>query len=141
MDTFGVMWVRQDAAVAIFLTDSSGGKAPDALRTFLLRDPDFATAGRVKWQPARPAKPGELGTGLDILTLVVTAVLALPSAIETVRRWCASPGQQDATVVMSVGDVTVTVTAGTSPAEIAAMAAALTAALQDSPEPGNSPSA
>ncbi|MCC8452828.1 effector-associated constant component EACC1 [Streptomyces rochei] len=112
------------------LTDRNGGKAPDSLRAFLVRDPLIQAAGRVKWQPVHRAKPGELGTGLDVLTLVITGVLALPSAIETVRKWCASVGPSDASVAVSVGDVTVTVTGSTGPDEIAAMATALTAALE-----------
>jgi len=114
----------------VLLTDPNGGKVPDALRAFLVRDPLMPTVGRVKWQPLTRARPGELGTALDVLTLVVTSVLALPSAIDTVHRWCVSRGRAGASVVLSVGEVTVTVTAGSTPEEVAAMAAALTAALQ-----------
>ncbi|CCK25084.1 hypothetical protein BN159_0705 [Streptomyces davaonensis JCM 4913] len=116
----------------VLLTDPDGGKVPDALRAFLVRDPIMPTVGRVRWQPltgARP-RPGELGTAIDVLTLVVTSLIALPSAIDVVRKWCSSPGQTGSSVVLSVGEVTVTVTAASAPDEIAAMAAALTTALR-----------
>lgn len=114
----------------VLLGDGAGGRAPEALRSFLVRDPVLQAAGRVRWEPARPARPGELGTGLDVLTLVVSGMLALPSAIDTVRRWCASPGGSDAGVTMSVGEVTVTVRGDSTAEEVAAMAAALRAALE-----------
>ncbi|MER5934232.1 hypothetical protein [Streptomyces sp. NPDC002054] len=65
---------------------------PDGLRRFLAQDPGFRTHGRARWEPSEPAREGQLGTGLEVLTLVITGVLALPAAIDTVRRWCASPG-------------------------------------------------
>ncbi|WAZ26161.1 hypothetical protein STRCI_007712 [Streptomyces cinnabarinus] len=117
-------------ANTVLLTDPSGGKVPDALRAFLVRDPLMPAVGRVRWQPSAGARPGELGTAMDVLTLVVTGLLALPSAIDVVRKWCSSPGQTGSSVVLTVGEVTVTVTAASTPEEIAAMAAALTSALR-----------
>ncbi|WP_406483266.1 hypothetical protein [Streptomyces sp. NBC_01615] len=82
---------------------------------------------------------GLLGTGLDVLALVVTGGLALPTAIETVYRWCTTPGRRNAQINLSVGAVTVTVTASASAEELAAMTAALTAALETT-VPGEDPS-
>ncbi|WP_445194985.1 effector-associated constant component EACC1 [Streptomyces sp. TR1341] len=47
--------------------------------------------GRARWTSEAP-KEGILGDALDVLTLVVTSTLALPSAIDAVRRWCGSGG-------------------------------------------------
>ncbi|MFJ7157180.1 hypothetical protein ACIQUQ_19820 [Streptomyces sp. NPDC101118] len=129
-------------AHVVHVTLPGGGQAPDALRQFLGRDPGFRAAGRAGWVPAEAAAEGQLGTGLDVLTLAVTGVLALPSAIETVRRWCASPGQGDDTAVeLRAGETVVRVTGATSPGQVAALAAALAQGLEPEATPSTNLSA
>ncbi|WP_327657199.1 effector-associated constant component EACC1 [Streptomyces sp. NBC_00483] len=131
---------------ALTLTTADGAPAPDGLRRFLTRDPGLQRVARAAWQPAAPPDPGHLGTGLDILTLVITGALALPSAIDTVRRWCAATGGDGNAISVSGGGVSVTVSGATTPEQAAALAATLTAALQPvpdaaevaAPEPGGS---
>lgn len=122
----------------IRLTLPDGVPAPEALRRFLGQDPALRACGRAHWEPAGPTPEDRLGTGLDVLTLSVTAVLALPSAVDTVRRWCASPGQRGTTVELHAGRVTVRVTGTTTPEQAAAITTALTTALENpAPDPGN----
>ncbi|MFJ5724683.1 hypothetical protein [Streptomyces sp. NPDC093149] len=125
-------------ASVILVSGSDGGRVPDDLRRFLLRDPAFRPHGRPIWRPASTADEGHLGTALDVLTLVITGALALPSAIETVHRWCITPGWRSEQVSLTVGDVTVTVSASTSAEEIAAMVAALAIALEAASAPASS---
>ncbi|MEV0777501.1 hypothetical protein ACIBLA_05530 [Streptomyces sp. NPDC050433] len=124
---------------ALTLTTADGAPVPDALRRFLTRDPTLQRVGRATWQPAGPPDPGQLDTGLDILTLAITGVLALPSAIDTIRRWCVSTGGEDTAVCVRGGDISVTVSGATTPEQVAALAAALTTALQPVPDAGTAP--
>ncbi|MFD9370013.1 hypothetical protein ACFWA6_20270 [Streptomyces sp. NPDC060020] len=126
----------------IRMTLAGGTRAPESLCRFLVQDRTLRAWGRARWEPAAPAPEEQLGTGLDVLTLAVTAVLALPAAIDTVRRWCSSPGQGNTRVELHAGDVTVQVTGTTTPEEAAAYATALAAALQTvSPDPADADSA
>lgn len=115
---------------SLTLTTVDGDPAPDALRRFLTHDPTLQRVARTTWQPAGPPAPGQLDSGLDILTLVITGALALPSAIDTVRRWCAATGADDNAISVSGGGISVTVSGATTPEQAAALAATLTAALQ-----------
>ncbi|GAA2345022.1 hypothetical protein OKJ48_39930 [Streptomyces kunmingensis] len=119
---------------ALTLTTVDGAPAPDALRRFLTRDPALQRVGRTTWQPLAPPDPGQLDAGLDILTLVITSALALPSALDTIRRWCTSTGSDDTAISVSGGGISVTVSGATTPEQAVALAAALTSALQPVPD-------
>lgn len=119
----------------VSVTLPGGSPAPDSLRQFFSSDPGFRAHGKARWQPAGPVAEGQLGTGPDVLTLVVTGVLALPSAVETVRRWCTTPGQRHTAVELRTGETVITVTAAATSQEVGALAAALATALTAAPPP------
>ncbi|MFC9343775.1 hypothetical protein ACFT0G_28295 [Streptomyces sp. NPDC057020] len=119
----------------IHITSPRGGQAPASLQRFLTADAEFRVRGRARWEAGAPTAEGQLGTGLDILTLAVTGVLALPATIDTVRRWCSSPGNRDTAVELHVGEVTVIVSGTTTPNDVAALAATLAAALESTAPP------
>ncbi|MFD9413052.1 hypothetical protein ACFWBN_39520 [Streptomyces sp. NPDC059989] len=119
----------------IRITSPLGGQAPASLQRFLTADPEFRACGRARWEAGAPTVEGHLGTGLDVLTLVVTGVLALPAAIDTVRRWCTAPGNRDTSVELRAGGVTVIVSGTTALHDVAALATTLAAALEPTAPP------
>ncbi|MFJ3304340.1 hypothetical protein ACIPSA_14670 [Streptomyces sp. NPDC086549] len=121
--------------VQLRIVAETGAKVPDGLRIFLSRDPELRGIGRARWASTAP-KEGQLGDALDVLTLVVTSILALPSAIEAVKRWCGSRGTVEG-VEIRLGSQRITVTGTEDPAEIRRMADLLEAAYTESaPEEG-----
>lgn len=106
------------------ITLLSEGRVPDGLRVFIARDPSLRGVARAQWHSER-VQAGTLGDGLDVLTLVVTGVLALPSAIETVKRWVSSQGGEAASVVISRDDVSVTISGVEDPDQLQKLAVAL----------------
>ncbi|MBM7055723.1 effector-associated constant component EACC1 [Streptomyces durocortorensis] len=118
------MTTTEAARVAFEITLPSGGRVPDGLRVFIARDPSLRGAVRAQWEPRR-LQGGTLGDGLDVLTLAVTGVLALPSAIETVKRWVSSQGGEAASVVISRDGVSVTISGVEDAEQLQNLAAAL----------------
>lgn len=116
--------------VQLRIVTETGAKVPDGLRTFLSRDAELRGVGRARWTSEAP-KEGTLGDALDVLTLVVTSTLTLPSAIEAVRRWCGSRGTTEG-VDIRLGSQRITVTGTEDPAEIRRMADLLKAAYPES---------
>ncbi|MFB7782256.1 hypothetical protein ACFC1D_06030 [Streptomyces vinaceus] len=116
--------------VRLRIVTATGAKVPDGLRIFLSRDPELRGIGRARWASTAP-KEGQLGDALDILTLVVTGTLALPSAIEAVKRWCGSRGMAEG-VEIRLGSQRITVNGTEDPAEIRHMADLLKAAYPES---------
>lgn len=116
--------------VQLRIITETGAKVPDGLRIFLSRDPGLRGVGRARWASAAPVED-TLGDTLDILTLEVTSSLALPSAIETVKRWCASRGTVEG-VDIRLGSQKITITGTEDPAEIRRMADLLKAAYPES---------
>ncbi|MFF1325737.1 effector-associated constant component EACC1 [Streptomyces chartreusis] len=90
------------------------------------RDRSLHGIGRAQWIP-RSAREGELGTGLDILAIVVSSVVGVPSAIDTVSRWCRGTRQS---VEITVGAKSIKVTGTESPEEIEVLAEALKVAVR-----------
>lgn len=115
------------------LRHANGTKIPDGLRLWLLRDPHMRGRGKATWASSRVTRPDELGDALDVLTLVVTSLLALPSAIESVRQWCSTRDAESPPIDLRVGEVTLTLTGTESPERIAAFVEAVSKA-QPSPE-------
>ncbi|MFD8676513.1 hypothetical protein ACFV1A_25965 [Streptomyces seoulensis] len=118
------MTTTEAAPVAFEITLPDGGRVPDGLRVFIARDPSLRGAVRAQWEPRR-VQGGTLGDGLDVLTLAVTGVLALPSAIETVKRWVSSQGGEAASVVISRDGVSVTISGVEDAEQLQNLAAAL----------------
>ncbi|WP_329620024.1 hypothetical protein OG357_05325 [Streptomyces sp. NBC_01255] len=116
--------------VQLRIATEAGAKVPDGLRTFLARDAELRGVGRARWTSEAP-KEDTLGDALDVLTLVVTSTLALPSAIEAVRRWCGTRGTTEG-VDIRLGSQRITVTGTEDPAEIRRLADLLKAAYPES---------
>ncbi|MFD9208732.1 hypothetical protein ACFVZM_20945 [Streptomyces sioyaensis] len=126
--------VRENPMTRISISTAAGAKVPDGLRIFLSRDSNMRSVGRAYW-PSGEIEPGTLGQSLDVLALVLSNALALPSAIETVRRWVESRGSTSEAVRLTVGKTSIVVSGTEDPDEIRHLAALLQAAF---PENGNS---
>jgi hypothetical protein len=114
----------------ISISTMTGSKVPDGLRLFLSRDSVMRSVGRTYWLD-KEVEPGTLGQGMDVLALVISNTLALPSAIETVRRWVESRGSASEAVRLTVGETSIVVSGTEDPEEIRRLAAVLQAAIPD----------
>ncbi|MFI8387906.1 hypothetical protein [Streptomyces sp. NPDC085540] len=115
---------------AVEITHRNGSDALEELRIFLVRDPEVRRLGRVRWGNPAP-KAGELGDGLDVLTLVITSLLALPGFIYGVSSWVKSRGSDRDDVEIRLGTVTVTVSGTEDPAQIRQLAELLKTAYPE----------
>ncbi|MFF5808255.1 hypothetical protein [Streptomyces sp. NPDC012746] len=112
------------------ITHPNGTDSLEELRTFLVRDPETRRLGRFRWENSAP-KTGELGDGLDILTLAITSALALPGFIQTVSNWCKSRGTEEDSVQIRLGAIAVKVSGTEDPAQIRRLADILKAAYPE----------
>ncbi|MBO3682257.1 hypothetical protein [Streptomyces sp. NEAU-YJ-81] len=107
------------------------GRVPNGLLVFLSRDPDMRDVGHVHWESTQEPKADELGNGLDILAISLSSVIALPSAIEVIRRWCSSPTAPTEGVVIRLGSQTISVAGTEDPTTIRHLAEVLKAAYPE----------
>ncbi|GGV79704.1 hypothetical protein GCM10015535_16890 [Streptomyces gelaticus] len=114
----------ESTSITLKITLAGGSRVPDGLRAFIARDPSLRGVAQAQWQ-SRKVQAGTLGDGLDVLALVVTGALALPSAIETVKRWVSSQGGEAASVVISRDGVSVAISGVEDSEQLQKLAAAL----------------
>ncbi|MFJ8166529.1 hypothetical protein ACIRBY_37195 [Streptomyces sp. NPDC096136] len=119
---------------SIKITHSNGIESLQELKTFLVRDPETRRLGRIRWENSAPAT-GVLGDGLDILTLVVTSAMALPSFIQGVSNWVKSHGTGESGVEIKLGVTRITVSGTEDPAQIRRLADVLKSAYPEETPP------
>ncbi|MET8755217.1 hypothetical protein ABZW32_34725 [Streptomyces sp. NPDC004667] len=113
--------------ITMTVTEVDGSAVPDGLRMFINRDSSMRGVGRAEWEP-REMRAGELGTGLDILAIVLSTGVGIFGAIDVIKKWCSSQGPAQ-TVKVMVGSASVTVEGTTNPDEIKRLADALKSAV------------
>ncbi|MFG2571531.1 hypothetical protein [Streptomyces sp. NPDC048481] len=116
-------------------------KSPPATRRlyrWLTHDESLRPGVQVRLRSrADSAEPlDDLGDTMEIISVVVASVLALPPFIASVRRWFRDqPPPAPAPVVLRHGDIAVEIPTDTD----AAVISALTAALATRPDPPSDP--
>ncbi|MFD3548625.1 hypothetical protein ACFWUW_23995 [Streptomyces sp. NPDC058655] len=121
----------------IEISHPDGTDSLEDLKTFLVRHPETRRMGRIRWENAAP-KRGELGDGLDILTLAITGVLALPGFVHAVSSWIKSRGSEGDSVQIRLGAIEIIVSGTEDPAQIKRLADVLKAAYPEEGPQGRS---
>ncbi|WP_131737530.1 effector-associated constant component EACC1 [Actinomadura roseirufa] len=93
-----------------------------SLHRWLLDEPDIRQNSQVALESKEPSE-GEMGTTLDVISLLTTSTLQLPTVIDTINGWWRTR-RREPTVVIERNGVTVTITGADPAAVVRALMAA-----------------
>ncbi|MEU5402843.1 hypothetical protein ABZ348_26495 [Streptomyces sp. NPDC005963] len=83
---------------------ATDARAADSLRRWLIRD---GAALRATHRAGGPVREGILADAVAVIAIVVSGVLALPAAIDSVRRWFATQPPATGPVTLRRGAVSI----------------------------------
>ncbi|WP_222842065.1 effector-associated constant component EACC1 [Streptomyces sp. 3211.6] len=101
-------------------------RSAESLRRWLVRSGAVSNASF----ESDVAPPGVLGDPVAIVALIVSSVLALPAAIDAVRKWFDTQPPSTPSVTFKVGEVSVEISGDLSEQDMHRFAGILTAAHQ-----------
>ncbi|MEU0987849.1 hypothetical protein [Streptomyces sp. NPDC005953] len=79
-------------------------RAADSLRRWLVRD---GAALRATYRSGGPVREGVLADAVAVVAIVISGVLALPAAIDSVRRWFATQPPSTGPIILRRGAVAI----------------------------------